>query len=218
MLLRDLWAVLEEHVFPRPSTEELFNPYRDRNEAVDLPDAPAIRRQNLRSYLACYETLPPPLLVAEAPGPWGCRFCGVPLASEAKLVDTAFPIHGRPSGTHETPHKEYSAGIYWRVLRPYFPHFFTWNSVPLHPHPAGEPLAIRTPRRSEVQTFEPALAGLVEALRPEHVAAVGRKAERALREIGVGCTYVRHPSQGGARMFEAGVLALLKEMHLPPVS
>ncbi len=42
-MLRDLWAALEEHVFPRPSTEELFNPYRDRNEAVDLPDAPAIR-------------------------------------------------------------------------------------------------------------------------------------------------------------------------------
>ncbi len=217
-MLRDVWAVLEEHVFPRPSTEELFNPYRDGHVALDLPDAPAIRRANLKNYLACYEERPPLLLVAEAPGPWGCRFSGVPLVSEAKLMDEAFPIHGRRSGTQETPHREYSAGIYWRVLRPYFPQFFTWNSVPLHPHPAGRPLAIRNPRRSEVRTFETMLAEMVGCLRPERIAAVGRKAERALHSIGADCTYVRHPSQGGARRFETGVREMLREMRLSPAS
>ena len=35
--------------------------------------------------------------------------------------------------------------------------------------------------------------------------ALGRVAERALTAVNVACTYVRHPSQGGARLFEAGM-------------
>ncbi|MFQ5571365.1 MAG: hypothetical protein ACE5G0_16940, partial [Rhodothermales bacterium] len=130
MLLDDAWCLFQEKIFPTPSTDMLFNPYRDRHEAFDLPDAVAIRRDNVRRYLARYEARPPLFLLAEAPGPWGCRFSGVPLVSEAQLVDEAFPLDGRPSSRKETPHSEYSASIYWRVLGPYFPHFFTWNSVP----------------------------------------------------------------------------------------
>lgn len=218
MPLDAVWTLLQEEVFPIASTPELFNPYRDRHDALDRPNAPAIRQRNMRRYLETYEAPPPLLLVAEAPGPWGCRFSGVPLVSEAKLVDEAFPIHGEPSGIQEAPHKEYSAGIYWRVLQPYFPHFFTWNSVPFHPHPEDEPLAIRTPRRSEVRAFEPVLRRLVQALQPRRVVAVGRKAERALQEVGTACTYVRHPSQGGARKFEAGVRDILDALNLAPTA
>ena len=68
---------------------------------------------------------PPVFLLAEAPGPWGCRFSGVPLVSEAQLVDAAFPLNGEPRGRNETPYHEYGARIYWRVLQPFFPLFFT---------------------------------------------------------------------------------------------
>lgn len=218
MLLDDVWTLLETRVFPEPSTEELFNPYRDRRNDIDQPDAPQIRRANLRSYLACYTERPPLFLLAEAPGPWGCRFSGVPLVSESQLADEAFPIDGRPTSREDTPHREYSASIYWRVLQPVFPHFFTWNSVPLHPHPPGEPLSIRNPRRREVARFEGVLRALLDLLRPERVLAVGRKAERALQEVDATCTYVRHPSQGGAKKFEAGVRAILVEYGLQPVT
>ena len=210
----DLQRLFETHLFTRPSTERLFNPYRDRRNAVDRPDAPAIRQANLRRYLAAYPAPPPLLLLAEAPGPWGCRFSGVPLVSEAQLLDPAFPLTGDASSTRETPHTEYSAGIYWRVLQPYFPHFFTWNSVPFHPHYDGKPLTIRTPTRREVRAWTDLLADVLALLQPQCLLAVGRTAEYALEQAGASGTYVRHPSQGGARRFEAGVLDALRALGL----
>ncbi|WP_054685638.1 uracil-DNA glycosylase [Rhodothermus marinus] len=206
---RKVWAAFERRLFPVPSSDRLFNLYRDRHPELDRPEAPAIRRRNLWRYLAVYETPPIVFLLAEAPGPWGCRFSGVPLTSEAQLLDPDFPLAGEASGRAERPHREYSARIYWRVMRPYFPHFFTWSTVPLHPHRPGAPLSIRTPTQREVRDWLPLVADLIEALKPAQVIAIGRKAEFALQSLGIPCTYVRHPSQGGARLFEAGVRALL---------
>lgn len=214
MVLEAVYTVLQNHVFDVPSTATLFNPYRDQDDAFDLPDAPAIRRENARCYLACYEERPPVFLLAEAPGPWGCRFSGVPLVSEAQLVDEDFPIDGHRSSTQEEPHSEYSANIYWRVLEPYFPHFFTWNSVPFHPHHAGEPLSIRNPKSSEVKSYTGVLTDLLSILQPQRILAIGRKAEYALKQIDAEATYVRHPSQGGARLFEAGVLTAMQEVGI----
>ncbi|GIV57827.1 MAG: hypothetical protein KatS3mg042_0740 [Rhodothermaceae bacterium] len=213
MLLEPAWRLLEAHLFDHPSSDDLFNPYRDRHEDLDRPDAVAIRRENLRRYVAGYEAPPPVLLLAEAPGPWGCRFSGVPLTSEAQLVDPAFPLTGRPSSRREQPHAEYSARIFWRVMTPFFPRFFVWNTVPLHPHRPGAPLTIRTPRAREVAAFRDLLAGLLDVLRPERVLAIGRKAEQALARLGRAATYVRHPSQGGARLFADGVRAAFAGME-----
>ena len=216
MRLADIWQLFESHVFPAPSTDRLFNHYRDRHPEHDLPDAPAIRRENLRRYVSAYAARPPVLLLLEAPGPWGCRFSGVPITSEAQLADDAFPLGGRPSGSASEPHAEYSARIFWRVMRPYFPHFFIWSSVPLHPHHADRPLSIRTPTAGEVAAFVPVVAGLVERLGPRHVLAIGRKAEAALQRAGAGARYVRHPSQGGARHFEDGIREAFAAFGLPP--
>jgi uracil-DNA glycosylase len=200
-----LWNVMQDLVFPEPSTDGLFNPYADRVDGIDGPDAPALRRANLRRYLDAYQASPRILLLAEAPGPWGCRFSGVPLVSEAQLADASFPIDGTPTSLEETPHSEYSATIYWRILRPYFPHFFTWNTVPLHPHRPGERLSIRTPTNAEVMAFSGVVRRLVEILQPEQILAIGRKAEHVLGRLAIPCRYIRHPSQGGARRFEAGI-------------
>lgn len=214
MLLSDVWALLQERVFPELSTDALFNPYRDRHQAYDRPEAPSIRRENLRRYLSCFEADPALLLIAEAPGPWGCRFSGVPFVSESQLADGDFPIDGALSSAEVDLHSEQSASIVWRVLGSHFPHFFLWNSLPYHPHDPGDPLTIRTPRRSEVAAYEGLLAEIVERLNPERVVAVGRKGERALDEIGVDNTYVRHPSHGGANKFEAGMLDILEDIGL----
>jgi len=213
-MLSDIWSLVETHVVPVDSTEEAFNPYRDRRDALDVDDAPAIRRANLRAFLGAYDTAPPLFLLLEAPGPWGCRFSGVPITSEAQLADPDFPLDGRPTSREAGPHTEYSASIFWRVCRPLFPHFFVWNSVPLHPHDPGAPLSIRTPRRTEVREWQPLLTDLLEALAPDRIVGVGRKAERALDEAGADPTYVRHPSQGGAKKFEAGIREIATEMGL----
>jgi hypothetical protein len=213
-----LWDLFDTHVFPAASTDELFNPYRDRRDDLDVPEAPPHRRENLRSYLKCFETAPPLFLLLEAPGPWGCRFSGVPVTSESQLTDPAFPIDGTATSQEEVPVTEYSASIFWRVLQPYFPHFFVWNSLPLHPHDPDDPLTIRTPRRSEVREWYDLLRGLLDVLDPDRTVGVGRKGERALDEVGADPTYVRHPSQGGANKFEAGMETIAAEMDLPDSS
>jgi hypothetical protein len=213
-MLTDVWDLFETHVFPAATTEETFNPYRGRHDDLDLPEAPEIRRANLRAYLSAYDTTPPLFLLLEAPGPWGCRFSGVPITSEAQLTDPDFPIDGWQTSTEDEPHTEYSASIFWRVLQPLFPHFFIWNSLPLHPHDPGEPLSIRTPRRTEVREWQPLLSDLLDALDPTRIVGVGRKAERALDEAGADPTYVRHPSQGGATKFEVGMNEISEEMGL----
>lgn len=190
----------------------LFNPYCDHDPRFDQPDAVALRRDNLRRYLASYEAPPPVFLLAEAPGPWGCRFSGVPLTSESQLVDPAFPLTGRPSSLAEEPYQEYSARIYWRALQPHFPRFFTWNTVPFHPFKPEKPLSIRTPRQGEVNAFADLLQAMLAVLAPSCILAIGRKAEGALARIGVEAQYVRHPSQGGAVLFAEGVKAVFADL------
>src|SRR5690606_41366984 len=95
MLLAEIWDVLERRVFPIPSTDRLFNPYRDGAPDLDREDAPAGRRENGRAYLAAYDTMPDVLLLAEAPGPWGCRRSCVPVAGRAALVHPALPARRR---------------------------------------------------------------------------------------------------------------------------
>jgi hypothetical protein len=214
-MLADVWPLFEDNLFPVPSTEEVFNPYHTRHEELDRADAPQHRRQNLKNYVAHFDAAPPLFLLAEAPGPWGCRFSGVPITSEAQLADSSFPIDGTPTSREAEPHTEYSASIFWRVLQPYASQFFVWNALPLHPHDRGDPLTIRTPRRTEVREWQPLLTGLLEALEPDRVVGLGRKGERALDEVGADPTYVRHPSQGGATKFEEGMHAIIDAMNLP---
>lgn len=215
MHLQPVYDLLQQNLFDVASSESLFNLYRDRVDHLDVDDAASIRQENLRAYLAAYDDEPPLFLLAEAPGPWGCRFSGVPITAEAQLVDPDFPIDGAPSSREQEPHTEYSAGIFWRVLQPVFPHFFVWNSVPLHPHDPGEPLSIRNPRRSEVRTWERLTSELLDLLQPERIVGIGRKAERAVKDIGVDVTYVRHPSQGGATKFTHGIADIVDELGLP---
>lgn len=215
MLLAPVWDIVREKVFPLAPEEGLFNPYGSRVDGIDAPAAVEIRRDNFRRYLACYTSMPRLFLLAEAPGPWGCRFSGVPLVSESQLVDPDFPIDGQASSVNETPHSEYTANIYWRVLRPWFPDFFTWNTVPFHPYKSGNLLSIRNPGNREVRPFVEVARAIIDIIQPEKVLAIGRKAEYALGLAGVPCSYIRHPSQGGARKFEEGVEAVARELNLP---
>ena len=204
-----LWPLFEQRLFAEPGTETLFNPYRDEDPRFDVPGAAAIRRSNLAAYLDAL-TAPDLLLVAEAPGPHGMRFSGVPLTSEAQLTDPAFPLAGQPTSLG-VPLGEYSARIVHRTLGRHWHRVFIWNAVPFHPHPVGKPRGIRPPTRAEVARFQPLLSGVVAALGAGRVLAIGRVAERSLTELGVGATYLRHPSQGGARLFHEGLKAILDE-------
>lgn len=214
MLLEELWRLIDKKLLATPSKPDLFNFYRDADPVFDVSDAAKQRRANLRDYLRCYETIPDIFVLAEAPGPWGCRFSGVPVTSEAQLTDPDFPIRGSPTSLKPDPLKEYTARIYWRVLGRAFPHFMTWNAVPLHPHHSGKPMSIRAPRVSEIRYFIPLLEAMLDILKPGTVLAMGRTAERALKLAGWSSKYVRHPSQGGAKIFERQVQTVLNNLNM----
>lgn len=213
----DAWDLFEREVFSETGTpDRLVNPYATETEH-DAPGAAAIRRANLKAALEAVARAAPAghprvLVVPEAPGPWGCRFSGIPFTNERQLVDPDFPVDGRPSSRQfaETgePIKEYSGSIYWDAMLPHWGRFWTWNAVPFHPHKDGQPLTIRTPTVREIRRWHGVLRALVLILEPAAVVAVGRKAEGALQAIDADPVYVRHPSQGGATLFREGMAAL----------
>lgn len=203
------YRAVEAAIFDQQGGVDCFNPYADINREVDRTDAVCVRRANLRAYFDACLPDPPLFLLAEAPGPWGCRFSGVPITSEAQLVDPAFPIRGTQSSLGAEPRKEYSASIFWGLLKDVFPSFVVWNAYPLHPHRRDDVFSIRPPRQAELTRFLPLVADLISIFQPHKVLAVGRKAEKSLGDAGIAATYVRHPSQGGANAFRQGVTAAL---------
>ncbi|WP_412068279.1 uracil-DNA glycosylase [Rubrivirga sp. IMCC43871] len=214
-----LTDLFRAQLYDEPAGDRLFNPYLD-TDAHDAPGATARRRANLEAAVeavACAAPggRPDVLVVAEAPGPWGCRFSGIPFTNERQLLDPDFPVEGRPSSARFAqsgePVREMSGGIYWDAMLPHWGRFWTWNAVPFHPHRADEPLTIRTPGVREVRRWHGLLADVIGVLAPEAVLAVGRKAEGALAAVGAEPVYVRHPSQGGATLFRDGVAEFWRE-------
>ena len=67
---------------------DVFNPWSEYDVSCDIsPDAPAIRCQQLREYLAPRLTRARIVLIAEAAGYQGCRFTGIPITCERMLLD-----------------------------------------------------------------------------------------------------------------------------------
>ena len=184
----------------------LVNPLRDLDPALDRPEAPAVRRANVRAYLA-ERPAPVAILAGEAMGWRGGRFSGIAFTSERQLAQWGPPYAA--SSLHEGGWTESSATIIHGVLEETGLErcVVLWNSVPFHPHPPGRPLANRAPRRGEVDLGRPFLARLVELLAPAQVIAVGRVAEGSLGDLATG--RVRHPAQGGATQCREGLRRLL---------
>jgi uracil-DNA glycosylase len=142
----------------------------------------ALRRRRLRDYLESRAgaTL---LLVGEAAGYRGARVSGIPFTSERQLTGCG------PA--------EASATIVHSVLAELGleEHVLLWNLVPTHP---GTATSNRLPKRGEIRAARPFLDALAEG---RTVVPVGRLAHAAL-----GGDYVRHPANGGAAAFRAGLL------------
>ncbi|WP_298816841.1 uracil-DNA glycosylase [Chloroflexus sp.] len=173
----------------------------------------AIRRANLELALAlALERGPDLLLVGEAPGYHGARRTGVPFTSEQILLAGVDPPgqFGAQRGfalatTDGRISREQTATIVYRELAALNRFAVGWNAFPLHPHQPGQPQSNRAPRRSELALGLPLLAR-VRALFPNcPVVAMGRIADQSLTHLGIDHIAVRHPAQGGAREFAAGL-------------
>jgi uracil-DNA glycosylase len=215
-----MWRELESILVAPASTDLVFNQYRDSNPDYDLPDAAAIRTDNLRAYLEQATRTASVLMVGEAAGPWGCRFSGIPFTGERQLLDPTFPYHGRQSSravpAHRTrikpPYMERTAEMFWGMMLPYYTHIVVWNTFPLQPHTPNVALSIRAPTRQEVSAFRDALQLMRSFVRPARTVAIGRVAQRQLLALGEPAEYVRHPSQGGQDEFAKGISRLLEKI------
>jgi hypothetical protein len=180
-----------------------FNQFRDAGPD-DVPDAPAIRIANLRSYLAEREGADT-LAVGEAAGYQGMRWSGIAFTSEFDLLRWGAPY--RRSSRRPRPWKEPSGTIVHGVLEELGAErrVILWNTVPTHPHLPGKPLSNRRPTREEIAAGRVFVQRLLEIVQPRVLVGVGRIACEALPEA----QYVRHPAQSGATAFRAGMRQIL---------
>jgi uracil-DNA glycosylase len=118
--------------------------------------------------------------------------------------------------TRRLPFSEPSATIVWKTLcrLGIADRTILWNALQLHPHRSGEPWSNRTPAPRELELGAPALHLLIAAFPAARIVAVGRKAEELMTEMGITtAATVRHPANGGATLFAAGMEALV---YIPP--
>jgi uracil-DNA glycosylase len=80
----------------------------------------------------------------------------------------------------------------------------------LHPYRPDNLWSNRTPTPEEIRLGEPALRILIKTFPAAKIIAVGKKSEGLLREMGIPIAgSVRHPANGGATEFAAGLKGLM---------
>jgi len=190
----------------------LFNPWKDPCPHDSETNGPAEKLARLALHLDCD---PEFILAGEAPGYAGCRYSGVAFTSERLLGEGVIPripaLSSRLS-TRRLPFSEPSATIVWKTLYRLGIEERTilWNALQLHPHRADNLWSNRTPTPSEISLGEPALRILIAAFPSAKIIAVGKKAEGLLREMDIPTAgAVRHPANGGATAFAAGLKDLM---------
>ena len=190
---------------PTSTIGATFNQFRDAG-LDDLPDAPAIRLANLRSYLEQRRDADI-IAVGEAAGYQGMRWSGIAFTSEFDLLRWGDPY--RRSSRRPRPWKEPSGTIVHGVLEELGAErrVILWNTVPTHPHVQGKLLSNRRPTRDEVTAGRAIVERLVDVVHPRVLIGVGRIACAALPEA----QYVRHPAQSGATAFRHGMRKLLTD-------
>ena len=190
----------------------LFNPWKDSCQYDAYINAPAQKLERLVQHLDC---CPQFILVGEAPGYQGCRYSGIAFTSERLLLGGSIPRIDRLSSRlsmRQKPFSEPSATIVWSTLTELGISRQTvlWNALQLHPFKPGQPWSNRTPTDEELALGEPALHILTTAFPKAKLVAVGKKAGLLLENMGIEpAATVRHPANGGATKFKAGMAELI---------
>ncbi len=183
--------------------------------AADGDAGNAVRRANVQRALELGMTRQPAcVLIGEAPGYNGARRTGIPFTSERLMLDGVEPpgLFGVQRGFRCATNdgrisREQTATLVWRAVAALGVVIVGWNAYPFHPHRGDNPASNRTPRRAEVRAGVPFLAAFCALFAGVPVVAMGNTASFALGELGLPHTKIRHPAQGGARLFAAGLRA-----------
>ncbi|MFN3674495.1 MAG: uracil-DNA glycosylase [Sphingomonas pseudosanguinis] len=188
------------------SFENVFNPYRDVCPHHDLPDAPAIRRDNLLATFEAASSGVDELWIALEPGHRGARRTGLAMTDDRRLAThgSLWKVAVRRA-TRDGPESEQTAGIVWEALLSRPGRVLLWNVFPLHCHKPGRALSNRRHTRSERLACAELTTDIVTMVSPRRIVAIGRDAQAAMAQSHPTRIPVRHPSYGGKAEFLAGV-------------
>lgn len=185
--------------------ENCFNPYADRCEVYDRPDAPNRRAKTLSSILERASASPiDAIWIGRDLGYRGGRRTGLALTDDVHVDRHA----GRWGVAADCPTigarvAERTAAVVWKVLDEIEERVFLWNVFPLHPHKKSNPFTNRQHNAKERSEGERILSLLIAMLRPKKLIAIGNDAFEAASGLSesVRLSRVRHPSYGGQAEF-----------------
>ncbi|MGV3698178.1 uracil-DNA glycosylase [Flavobacterium sp.] len=173
-----------------------------------------LRKSNLKLYLEEMKiSNPKTLLLGEAPGYKGCGNTGIAFTSERIILTNNFFLNKNFKVESKlSPESEISATIIWNeiVKQKHLP--LLWNIYPYHPYKNNFLKSNRTPNVNELQFGKTILKRLLDIFEIENIIAVGRKAEKHVKEINVNYIYVRHPANGGKNKFVSDYEKAMKKM------
>jgi hypothetical protein len=192
----------------------VFNPWTQRDEINDGTsrqsiNCPEARWERLRAH---FRTPAARILLGEAAGYQGCHVSGIPFTSERVIMSGSVP---RVPGSdvrlslRTRPWSEPSATVVWKTMHALdiAQDTVLWNAFPWHPHLPGQLHSNRTPTRLERSDGVAVLRALLRLFPRAQLFAVGRHAEQALIDLDLIAIPLRHPSMGGAKLFEQGLRA-----------
>lgn len=186
----------------------VFNPYRDHCEVHDLANAPAMRRKNLRDYLAAVESLGTDTIwMGRDLGYRGGRRTGLALTDEARLplIAAYYPGSSPSKATKGPLVAERTATEIWAVLARLVRPPLLWNVFPLHPHDPDDPMTNRRFAARELSEVTELNHALIDWLGIRRIVCIGQDAVAYAATFGVEVECVRHPSYGGVTEFRQGM-------------
>ncbi|SRR6266542_2521572 len=209
----------------------VFNPWWEVDEQNDAgPDAPAIRRTQLRAYLHKRLGKASFAVIGEAVGYRGGHFSGIPMTSERILlgkkrdsgIEAEYVFSSIKPRRTSKPQKcrdgfsEPTATIVWSTLlrlRLKPEQFVLWNAFPWHSFdPRRGMLSNRMPNKSECAAGLSVLKAFLDLFRCEQVVALGRVAAAQLEKLNVEAHCIRHPASGGAKLFRQQMAAIVNTL------
>jgi uracil-DNA glycosylase len=211
------------HLLKNSPPGAIFNPWWQMDEENDFgPQAPRIRRTQLRAYIAERIGSARFALVGEALGYRGGHFTGIAMTSERMLLAAdqkvlSSIVTRRTSKPEKNPRgfSEPTASMVWTALLGFglrSDQFVLWNAFPWHPFDAGRgTLTNRKPSTVEQRQGTAILKKLLQMFRCEAVIAVGGVAAAQLEHIGHRAIRVRHPANAGAALFRQQLHAALHD-------
>lgn len=172
----------------------------------------SITKHNLTMFLTKMIKLQPEVaLIGEAPGFNGCRWSGIPFTAEKNLKiaykqDYLFGLkNGFKIRDENNPQSEASATIVWEYLQQKNIYPLIWNAFPFHPYLENNTESNRTPSKIELEYGKIILEELVGIFCIKKIIAVGNIAYETLLKMGINCSKVRHPANGGKSKFVSGM-------------